>query len=113
MRTTKLSLAAIEALTASTIQNNILTLPAVLERTTYTEVDKVLKELGGKWNKGKKGHVFSADSTEEIRTVVQTGEVLLLSKNGYFPTPRELAERVVGFADIWEGGLSVLEPSAG
>jgi hypothetical protein len=113
MKTTKLSNEAIQALTAATIQNNILALPGTLDRTTYTEVDKVLKEIGGRWNRHKKGHVFEADPTREIETIVRTGEVLLLSKNGYFPTPRELAEQVVGYTDIWEGGLTVLEPSAG
>src|SRR5579859_6740929 len=113
MRKTKLSVPALEALASSVIDNNILTLPSTLDRTTYVEVDKTLKELGGKWNKGIKGHVFSDDPTFEVQTIVRTGEVMLLSKNGYFPTPRSLAEAVVGYADIWDGGLSVLEPSAG
>lgn len=113
MRTTKISSTAIDALASATINSNILVLPVTLDRTAYTEVDKILKECGGKWNKGKKGHVFVSDPTEQIQSIVSSGEVLLLSKNGYFPTPRGLAEYVVGLADIWEGGLSVLEPSAG
>lgn len=113
MRTTKLSDSARDALRLSTVTESILTLPGTLDRTTYTEVDKVLREIGGKWNRGKKGHVFSEDPTFEIQAIVDTGEVMLLSKNGFFPTPRPLAESVVGFADIWDGGLSVLEPSAG
>jgi phospholipid N-methyltransferase len=111
MRTTKLSSSALEALEASTISDNILFLPGSLDRTTYTEVDKVLKEVGGKW-KTKKGHVFPHDPSFEIETIVKTGEVMLLSKNGFFPTPRGLAESVVGYTDVWDG-LSVLEPSAG
>jgi hypothetical protein len=113
MRTTKLSTHAITALTESTINANILTLPGTLDRTTYTEVDKVLKECGGKWHKGKKGHVFATDPTEQIQAIIGSGEVMLLSKNGFFPTPRALAEQLVGYSDIWDGGLSVLEPSAG
>jgi hypothetical protein len=112
MRKTKLTPAAIEALSASTITDNMLFLPGTLDRVTYTEVDKVLRELGGKWNKSKKGHVFATDPRFEIEIIVATGEVMLLSKNGFFPTPRALAERLVGYADIWDG-LTVLEPSAG
>lgn len=113
MKKTRLSNEAREALAIATVENNILFLPGTLDRTIYSEVDKVLKELGGKWNRGKKGHVFAADTTAEIKAVAASGEVLLLSKNGFFPTPRELAEVTVGYADIWDGGLSVLEPSAG
>jgi hypothetical protein len=113
MRTTKLSSAAIDALASATIDNNILFLPGTLDRVTYTEVDKVLREVGGKWNKGRKGHLFASDPSQQIQAIVDSGEVMLLSKNGFFPTPRALAEQLVGYADIWEGGLSVLEPSAG
>jgi hypothetical protein len=112
MRTTKLSTQAIEALSEAVISDNILTLPGTLDRTTYTEIDKVLREVGGKWNRFKKGHVFTFDPTEQITNIAESGEVMLLSKNGFFPTPRPLAEYVVGLADIWDG-LSVLEPSAG
>jgi protein-L-isoaspartate O-methyltransferase len=90
----------------------MLTLTGTLDRTTYTEVDKVLKELGGKWSRGKKAHIFESDPTDEIQAVLRSREVMLLSKNGFYPTPRELTEYVVGCADI-ENGQTVLEPSAG
>jgi SAM-dependent methyltransferase len=112
MRKTTLSAAVKIALAASTIKDNILTLPGSLDRKTYQDVDKVLKEVGGKWSKGKKGHVFASDPTDQIQNIVDSGEVLLLSKNGYFPTPRALAEQTVNYADIWDD-MTVLEPSAG
>jgi hypothetical protein len=112
MRTTTLSTNVIAALSEAVISDNILTLPGTLDRNTYVEVDKVLKECGGKWHKGKKGHVFPSDPTFEIETIVRTGEVMLLAKNGFFPTPKALAEQLVGYADIWDD-LTVLEPSAG
>lgn len=61
---------------------------------------------------GEKAHVFDHNPADEIARVIQPGEVMLLSKNGFFPTPLELAQYVIGCADI-ANGMSVLEPSAG
>ena len=41
---------------------NLLYLPSVqLDRKTYTEVNKVLENMGGKWNRKTKAHVFAED----------------------------------------------------
>ncbi len=83
-----------------------------LDRKQYQAVNEVLENMGGKWNRGKKGHVFSEDPTDRLETVLLTGEIVPPKKYGYFPTPADLAQRVVDAADIEKGHL-VLEPSAG
>lgn len=57
---------------------NLLYLPSVqLDRKTYTEVNKVLENMGGKWNRKAKAHVFAEDDdvAEMLENVLLTQEV--------------------------------------
>lgn len=83
-----------------------------LERKMYLEVNDVLENIGGKWDRKAKGHVFDEDPTDRLETVFLTGEIVPPKKYGYFPTPPVLAMRVVELARL-EKGMTVLEPSAG
>jgi predicted RNA methylase len=96
------------------ITNNSLVLNSgQLDRKTYTEVDKVLKELGGKWNTKAKAHLFAGEDLEtKIDEVLTYGKIVFAKDNGYFPTPAPLAKQLVAEAEI-EGHMLVLEPSAG
>ena len=54
---------------------NLLYLPSVqLDRKTYTEVNKVLENMGGKWNRKAKAHVFAEDDdvAEMLENVLPT-----------------------------------------
>ena len=82
-----------------------------LDRKQYQAVNDVLTNMGGKWNKSKKGHIFPDDPTDKLEQVLLTGEITLPKKYGYFPTPPELAKRVIELAEM--GASFVLEPSAG
>ena len=68
---------------------NLLYLPSVqLDRKTYTEVNKVLENMGGKWNRKVKAHVFAEDDdvAEMLENVLLTQEVKDLK-------PQEIRER--------------------
>ena len=54
---------------------NLLYLPSVqLDRKTYTEVNKVLENMGGKWNRKTKAHVFAEN--DDVAEIDSTSEVL-------------------------------------
>ena len=92
--------------------NNILLTCGQLDRKQYQAVNKVLENMGGKWNKKAKAHVYADDPTEALEQVLLSGEIVPPKKYGYFPTPPELAKHVVALAEV-EPGQLVLEPSAG
>ena len=95
---------------------NLLYLPSVqLDRKTYTEVNKVLENMGGKWNRKAKAHVFAEDDdvAEMLENVLLTQEVKDLKREyQFFPTPRAVAERMCEMAEI-DSASAVLEPSCG
>jgi SAM-dependent methyltransferase len=112
-RTSRLSEAVLAVLSGATIQGNAVILTCgQLDRKLYQDVNKALEALGGKWNRKAGGHVFDCGPTEKLDNAILTGEVTPPSKNGYFPTPQPIVEKLIQFADI-EPGQSVLEPSAG
>lgn len=92
--------------------NEIFLTCGQLDRKQYMAVNEVLENIGGKWNKKSKSHVFPADPTDKLESVLLTGEIILPKKYGYFPTPMDVAKRVVELAEI-KPGMTVLEPSAG
>ena len=96
------------------IENNTLYLPPEqLDRTTYEAVNKCIVNIGGKWNRKAKGHMFDYDPTEALENLLFTGETEDMKKVfQFFPTPREIGDRMCEIAEINEHSR-VLEPSAG
>ena len=95
------------------VEENVLYLPANLDRKIYTDVNKVLEALGGKWNRKAGGHVFDHCPADEIDEVILTGEYTDKKKEfQFFPAPPEVAEKLCDFAGINEN-TTVLEPSCG
>lgn len=113
----KLSENTLSVLSASRIVGNKLYLPDVqLDRKNYTDVNKALDAIGGKWSKKDKAHLFADSPAEQLEEIMLTGEVSpkrdQLKELGFFPTPDDLARYVVSLADINHDQF-VLEPSAG
>lgn len=92
--------------------NNIFLTCGQLDRKQYTAVNEVLENMGGKWNKKAKAHVYDTDPTDALEQILLSGEIVPPKKYGYFPTPPELAQRVVELAGV-QIDHNVLEPSAG
>jgi predicted RNA methylase len=85
-----------------------------LDRKDYVAVNEVLENMGGKWNKKLKAHVFESDPTDKLEDVLLVGEIVDRKKElNFFPTPFSLAKHIVeDLADI-NIGQHCLEPSAG
>jgi predicted RNA methylase len=117
-RTQRLSNEVLAILSTVHIENNVVFLTCGMlsadkaGRKLYLDVNAALEALGGKWNRKAKGHVFGEDPTDKIENAILTGEVTPPSKNGYFPTPKEIVDQLIDLADVTDGDV-VLEPSAG
>lgn len=85
-----------------------------LDRKLYTDVNKILEQLGGKWSKKEKAHIFTdSDFKIELNMVIAQKEIVDWKKDlQYFPTPKDVAEVLVDFAEL-NNSYSILEPSAG
>lgn len=96
------------------VEGNILYLPEIqLDRSTYESVNKVLVNIGGKWNRKAKGHIFSENPTDLVENLILVGEVSDMKKEfQYFPTPKTIAEKMIEMAAIMPNDR-LLEPSAG
>jgi predicted RNA methylase len=110
----KISDGVLKILANCEIRDNVLYLPPDrLERKTYEAVNKCLADIGGKWNRKAKGHVFDHDPSEEFDNLILTGETKDMKKEfQFFPTPREIAERLCDLAEL-SSESKVLEPSCG
>ncbi len=103
----------IEVLKGVETEGSRLRITQKLDRAMYQKVNKTLAGLGGKWSSREKAHIFEKDVSEIIRQIVETGEYKDLKADfQFFPTPPELAKKVVEMAEIRDGE-SCLEPSAG
>jgi type I restriction-modification system DNA methylase subunit len=96
------------------IRDNVLYLPpGQLDRKTYEAVNKCLANMGGKWNRSKKGHVFDYDPAEAFDNLLLTGETENMKKTfQFFPTPKEIAEQICDLAELTPESV-LLEPSCG
>lgn len=84
-----------------------------LARPLYVSVNKILELAGGKWNRKAAAHIFPSDPRKILRLAVTEGEILNEKQTfQLFPTPPDLAERMVRIAGI-ELTHRTLEPSAG
>lgn len=88
-----------------------------LQRPLYAKVDKAISACGGKWNRGRKAHVFEPEKLAAFRALFKDGDAPASVPNvqqitQQFFTPPENAERLVALADV-HPGMRCLEPSAG
>lgn len=103
----------IEVLKGAEIDGNKIRITQRLDRTMYQKVNKTISGIGGKWNTKEKAHIFEKDVSEIISQIVETGEYKDLKADfQFFPTPQDLAKKVVEMAGI-QPGEKCLEPSAG
>ena len=101
-------------LSRCTVDGNTLYLPdEQLDRKTYIAVNKCLVNIGGKWNRKAKGHVFDHDPSDDLDSMLLTGETVDMKKvYQFFPTPKEIAQQMCRMAEL-DNDCVVLEPSCG
>ena len=104
----------IAVLRQCTVDGHNVVLPeGRMDRKLYERVNEVLVGLGGKWVGRKvQAHVFEESPEVALDVAIGTAGFTKPQDFGYFPTPADLARRVVDMAGI-EPGMKVLEPSAG
>lgn len=113
MKKQKVGQDVLEVLSECTVDGNVVKINSgQLDRPLYTAVNEILVALGGKWNRKQAGHVFADNPAEKLDDCIRTGEITSPSKNGFFPTPKGLADQLVAEAKI-ESHHTVLEPSFG
>lgn len=101
------------------VKGNSVTLTCgTLDRKSYEAVNKALEAIGGKWNRGKKAHLFTEDVEEAFDEMVSTGVMPKQNVDAFFPTPRAVAYLMRDhvsrqLAHHPRTTLSVLEPSCG
>lgn len=109
----KVDFDVIEILKGAEVDGNKLRITQRLDRAMYQKVNKTIAGLGGKWSAREKAHIFEKDIEEIIGEVCASGEYKdIKSDFQFFPTPAELAKKVVALAEIRDGERC-LEPSAG
>jgi len=72
-----------------------------LDRDLYVRTNKALEVLGGKWNRKAKGHTFAADPRDALADMLDSGEATVV-KDGWFPTPRAVVERMLDLVPVHE-----------
>ncbi|MDM3332405.1 methyltransferase [Citrobacter sp. Cb127] len=103
----------LNVLSAAECNGPQLFLTGKLDRNLYTRTNKVLEAAGGKWNRKAKAHIFDTDASDRIEQIILTGDVVVPKDDfEFFPTPPEIARRVIDLAEI-TNEMQVLEPSAG
>ncbi|MET7809784.1 class I SAM-dependent methyltransferase [Streptomyces sp. NPDC005395] len=96
------------------IADDRIQIPFELDRAQYEQVNKVLKEIGGRWDGRKtvRAHVFPFPVKEYMRACLASREFPSRYEQGWYPTPEQVVDQMLAHAGIGEG-MSVLEPSAG
>lgn len=89
-------------------------IPFELDRAQYEQVNRVLKEIGGRWDGRKKvrAHLFPFPVEAFMRACLATREFPSRYEQGWYPTPPRVVDEMLAQAGIRDG-MSVLEPSAG
>jgi hypothetical protein len=98
------------------VVNQTIKLPDIqLDKKVYAAVNKVLLEMGGKWNRKAKAHCFydNVDVQGIYSQTIETGEVVAVFKQiQFFETPLIVVEEILRHAKLGSG-VTILEPSAG
>jgi protein-L-isoaspartate O-methyltransferase len=104
----------LDVLSRATAEGKQIRLPNErLDRKLYERVNEVLTALGGRWKGGKtQAHCFEDEAGPILEVALATGSFVKPQDFGYFPTPPELVQRVLGMVYI-EPGMRLLEPQGG
>ena len=100
VKETAIAADVLEVLRRGRIEGNLYFLPAQLERRQYEAVNKVLVDLGGRWNRYRRAHVMPEDAIGRLLSVINAGSYTRPADLGQFFTPPELAAKVVELAEI-------------
>ena len=102
-----------DVLQGAQVEGNLIRITQQLDRDLYVRVNKVLEALGGKWNRGMRGHVFAEPAADKLAQALGTGKAVDIKKSyEFFPTPGHVVMTMLNLAPP-SAGMKILEPSAG
>jgi predicted RNA methylase len=100
-------------LAAATAEGNVLRLSSQLSPDEYDRINGILQKMGGRWNRGKGGHVFPFPVADLLAEAVSSSSFIDRKQNlQLFETPVERCTTMVERLGVQPGELA-LEPSAG
>ncbi|MET8609776.1 class I SAM-dependent methyltransferase [Streptomyces misionensis] len=96
------------------ISGDRVAVPFELDRALYERVNRMLKDVGGRWDgrKSARAHVFPFPVEQFMRDCLTAGEWPSRFEQGWYPTPPNVVFDMLEHASI-RVGHTVLEPSAG
>lgn len=87
--------------------------PGQLARNDYIAVNKVLEQIGAKWNRKRGAHIVEGDAQDALDQVLTTGVVQNKKQElGFFETPIAVIGPMIRLANL-APHHQALEPSAG
>jgi len=106
------------------INENSLMVTKKLSEKEYKALNDTLGRIGGKWERGKKAHVFPCDPRPLLAHMIETNLLPENNPTAFFPTPLDGIEEMWSFCDeeffkycasseSLYGKVQVLEPSGG
>jgi predicted RNA methylase len=112
VRATAVSADVLDILRGAEVDGNSVKIAARLDRDTYVKLAAVVKNIGGKWNRGAQAFLFSEDAAPVLAKLLDDGSVVRPQDEGWFPTPVPVVVRMLEVASL-APDMTVLEPSAG
>jgi len=90
-------------------------IPMQLSREMYVKVNQVLENLGGKWDRKSKSHIFDDDTAPLLAEVLETGIMPPKNPLGFYETPIPVIEKMLDMVHANAKPIPdyFLEPSAG
>jgi hypothetical protein len=70
----KIDTDVLTVLSQAEISGKSLTLQERLDRNLYDRANRVLEAIGGWWSRKASAHIFEADPTDTIETMILTGK---------------------------------------
>src|SRR5262245_644756 len=102
-----------EVLAGAATDGNALTIAEHLDPALYAKVSRVLAAAGATWDRRAQAHLFPGDAGQALARLRSSAWLTSAAQqDGWFPTPPEVADRLVELAMVGPG-MEVLEPSAG
>jgi hypothetical protein len=103
------------------IDNNTVSFPEQCSRDLYAKAKKMLTDINGVWQGGKKQHFsFEFDPTTIVEHFLSNGVWPKKNPMAFFPTPKNVTEHILRWTEAnpeklahLERPVRILEPSAG
>lgn len=95
------------------VDGNAVKILSTLERDVYLKLNEVLENIGGKWDKGKRLHIFDYCPKDVIHFILNSRTLPPKNPHAYFPTPAAVIQDIIAYLLPIHPDMTFLESSAG